>query len=266
MRLRPPLDARPLSGVWYDSRPMRRLLRILLNAATAVSLVLCVAAVVLWVRSYRVADELTIAWPTQRDVRTDCYATVRLFASLGHGSVSCGRLEFAGPERSGLLPPPVEHRPRPPERIRVYRDSAWSRTGFDRYWTRTFEGFGSRPSPNWGTPDTATLGRSEEVVTAPLWSLAITTGACPALRGARAAGRWRGRRRARPGRCPACGYDLRATPGRCPECGVVPAGPPARATEPAVAFPGGPAAAEFGEAGDGVEALKGIGETRADSR
>jgi hypothetical protein len=27
------------------------------------------------------------------------------------------------------------------------------------------------------------------------------------------------RRRPRPGRCPACGYDLRATPDRCPECG-----------------------------------------------
>jgi hypothetical protein len=35
--------------------------------------------------------------------------------------------------------------------------------------------------------------------------------------------RLRRKGRLRPGRCPACGYDLRATPDRCPECGAVPA-------------------------------------------
>src|SRR3954447_20778018 len=37
---------------------VRRLPRILLNAATGVSLVLCAAAVVLWVRSYRVTHSV----------------------------------------------------------------------------------------------------------------------------------------------------------------------------------------------------------------
>jgi hypothetical protein len=53
----------------------------------------------------------------------------------------------------------------------------------------------------------------------PYWFLALLT-ASPAAAWAWA---WRRSSRAPPGRCLACGYDLRATPGRCPECGAVPA-------------------------------------------
>jgi hypothetical protein len=46
----------PLPGMRYNSHSMKRLFRLLLIAATVLSLVLCVATVVLWVRSYRVAQ------------------------------------------------------------------------------------------------------------------------------------------------------------------------------------------------------------------
>jgi hypothetical protein len=56
---------------------------------------------------------------------------------------------------------------------------------------------------------------------APMW---VPASAAGLIAGAMALGPWvRRRRRATPGRCPSCGYDLRATPGRCPECGAVPA-------------------------------------------
>jgi hypothetical protein len=45
---------------------------------------------------------------------------------------------------------------------------------------------------------------------------ALLSGSCLAFLGFR----WIRRRAPRPGRCPACGYDLRATPERCPECGT----------------------------------------------
>jgi hypothetical protein len=48
--------------VWYDPRAMRRFVRILVNTATAASLVLFVASVVLWVRSFWVSDLAYSQW------------------------------------------------------------------------------------------------------------------------------------------------------------------------------------------------------------
>jgi hypothetical protein len=49
----------------------------------------------------------------------------------------------------------------------------------------------------------------------PLWPVVMLTSVLPVLRLTRSVRR----RRARPGLCPACGYDLRASTGLCPECG-----------------------------------------------
>jgi hypothetical protein len=55
----------------------------------------------------------------------------------------------------------------------------------------------------------------------PLWLLAILFGVCPTLWVVAA---MRQRMRQIGSRCVHCGYDLRATPDRCPECGLVPKG------------------------------------------
>jgi hypothetical protein len=53
--------------------------------------------------------------------------------------------------------------------------------------------------------------------TAPFWSFALVTAILPLLWLLRAT---RKANRIRAGRCIQCGYDLRATPNRCPECGL----------------------------------------------
>ena len=72
---------------------------------------------------------------------------------------------------------------------------------------------------------TYTDARTLMNVGVPYWALAVALAVLPVWWVVRARRR---RRLNRPGRCPACGYDLRATPGRCPECGAV----PARSNEP----------------------------------
>ncbi len=52
------------------------------------------------------------------------------------------------------------------------------------------------------------------------WCLVLLCSPLPAAAAVRFRDRRRRVGRARAGRCPACGYDLRATPGRCPECGT----------------------------------------------
>ena len=59
------------------------------------------------------------------------------------------------------------------------------------------------------------FGRRTTALLVPYWAIALLLAAAPAIL-------FRSRRHRSPGTCSRCGYDLRATPGRCPECGVVP--------------------------------------------
>ena len=192
--------------------------RRLLNLLTVASLALCAAVCVLWVRSYRIMDE--VAWVDRGNV---------LRAAVSYE----GALHLVRAENNAL--------PRPPGWDSyaispvatwgdLYRGGRldWRRAGVARVSSVSAPAPGTgRPAPpsypfglpmhpqgapTWlFTPPWAAYAVRYEWAVAALMILPTRSALRLALR----------RRRRVAGLCPRCGYDLRATPDRCPECGTV---------------------------------------------
>jgi hypothetical protein len=212
---------------------MRRRLFTLLSA---LSLLLCVAVGVLWVRSYSapaLRGELPVGghrlfhwrgqvvWLHHRANVAPPWAWVRTTVYLSSGESRRGALvkalvcDPADPidlrNRTGTL------LSRPYVIVDVARGVWRPGGGFEIHTARLQlpRGDYSGPPGLWTWEQSAPVVRGAAV---PYWALAALLLAPPARAAWRA--RRRDRRRAR-GQCPACGYDLRASAGRCPECGAV---------------------------------------------
>jgi hypothetical protein len=176
-------------------------MRRLLDIFAGVSLLLCVAVCVLWVRSYRLSER--VEWQGQAGWRSVRSATGQVEVALLVADWSGHPAEFHGP--------------------RYERDVA--RRPFNWLMLLCGSAGDTRASWEWGgfawhERHNRAQGVLHAVAWAPFWSVATATGLPPV---GWAAGRWRSRRRGRrngAGYCRACGYDLRATPQRCPECGL----------------------------------------------
>jgi hypothetical protein len=194
----------------YNSVAMRRLLRILLNAATVLSLMLCLGTLVLWARSYWHLDRVTFTHDfvpglpphpevAQRNRRHGwCDA-----ASLNGRIAFRVELETALAFGNGWVTVPLRDDP-PLADVRLEHHLAQHAAGFG--YAAVVAPF---PFAGWDEP---VVTRS---LVLPHWFLAVVFAALPI--------KWqlRRRRRAAPGLCSSCGYDLRATPDRCPECGTI---------------------------------------------
>ena len=204
--------------------PMRRLARRLFTLFSAISLLLCVTACVLWVRSLGTVDSVTVRRERASGsgqpgnliaVRPEPFYDYVEIAAY-RGRVRLGMAEV----RSG----PVFWRPPPggwdsypagsPQAQQVW-DLPFQRNLMDRSWRRRgFEYVAGRSRAFYYYPMIA--------LTVPLWSLAVSAALLPAVWLVRHAKRVHASRR---GLCPVCGYDLRASPERCPECGAASPGP-----------------------------------------
>jgi hypothetical protein len=151
------------------------------------SLVLSLAIMALWVRSYVASDALD--WGT---------ATGRAGMSSFRGRLSLGRVIVSAASLA-RIPRGLSYRAEPaPYAATVQLNPSWSSwTGFQ-------------------VTDVNQPGFNVIDIRIPYWILASLT--------AMPAGWWmlRHLRQPNPGLCPTCGYDLRASPDRCPECGRVP--------------------------------------------
>ena len=174
----------------------RRLIRYTLVGLTVLSAALCVAAVVLWVRSYWWYDQGYVTAGARR-----------LGLQSGSGNVAV-----------------VWHRAdpsRPPYGWDTGRGwGPYTGRGYEPY--RAFWASGARRTGLHMAVVSVGSASSEPVRSLVAWyGFVALPLAAPTL--VRIFVHARNRRRvSRSGLCPACGYDLRATPERCPECGAVP--------------------------------------------
>jgi hypothetical protein len=175
--------------------------RRLVTLAAVVSLLLSIATVVLWMRSYFIAD----GWWDSREDRLVVAGTQQGAIFLDHATLNSGPAATPmGIHRFKWKVSPGSGTPAPDPG--VVRE--WTFLGF--HWFISEGGSGPAPGGFFTTPP-------RWQVRVPLWFIATLFALFPL--------RWmiRARCAAGPGRCTSCGYDLRATPDRCPECGAVPA-------------------------------------------
>jgi hypothetical protein len=183
---------------------MRRVARHLFTLLSALSLLLCVATCVRWVRSYAARDMFP------EELTKPGFSVQSTAGRVFVGHVSAIRawpaplnisMEVAGHEFPIWQPPPdrLAYGTRyvsPPARL-------GNAFGFGTYEDRIVGGRG---------------GWAINVVAVPYWAISFLFAA---LALPLAFARLRARARRRQGLCPNCGYDLRASPERCPECGTV---------------------------------------------
>jgi hypothetical protein len=196
-----------------------RLLRILRLAIAVVSLLLSLAIVVIWIRSYFTADHFSQY--TTYEIENRSYRPI-VMVQIGKGGIGFNRIFWSAPPdkfAGSLGNEPFNHFKQPPHYPDFrYRPSNPPVLGFK------FERLGG------SLPNGTTVKVFAFIL--PLWSLFLVF---LLLAVPDAIDRYRRYQRYRnPNLCPHCGYDLRASGDICPECGQ-PRSPSLQTSSPAAA-------------------------------
>jgi hypothetical protein len=187
---------------------MKRFRRWLFNGIAALSLLMCVATAILWMRSHWIGDD----WTFQKD-RTKNGKSL-LFAA--DASSTTGSVEI-------LIESGIATKNTPDLTKARHSQGSTFPLIFQGMRRTLMERLGFRL--NWGpwifVHSVSAYAVTRVTINFPFWFLVTAFAATPLL--------WiltvRSRRSASSGFCQSCGYDLRASPDRCPECGAVPVKP-----------------------------------------
>jgi len=185
--------------------------------AAGASLILFLATLVLWVRSYRAADGLS--WSAGKRNNGHIFRTYEVLFDSGTVSFLVVDLPEENVQASGYLRWNV---PELGTLVPTLPDSFWHRLKFEI----------SRDKLPFGDGELV-----ETLIRLPTWSLALSLCVSPLLWCSRRLRNRQRQRRLLAYRCVACSYDLTAnTSGTCPECGA-PVPPPAMTLETKSARP-----------------------------
>lgn len=191
----------------------------LLTFLSALSLLLCVASALLWVRSHIINDTF---WWGRVSHNPDGQDSVMLYIRCDWGGFCVARTGGHYPKEF-LDAHPNNRSPEGPFRGR----RSWSASAVYPYQGRragapvAFRVAGFELTTGLRPNSKDPFRRHTAAMVVPIWALTVLTALPPAVSLVR-----RLRRRPLPAGtrpCPRCNYDLRATPDRCPECGT-PAG------------------------------------------
>ena len=205
----------------------RAVKRRLFTILSALSLLLCVAVCVLWVRSLIVGD--TFRWHFCED-EGDYTLWVQNTVKVGWGGMGFNRVVQSGNKdsfRQSVSQLERQYGPWPFYRRTAAEYPYFNFADFSGQRSVDEARFGFR----WGRYDGRQIHHGGPtrgfMVVLPFLAVLMVVGPPMFLLVRRYVTL---ARRRRGGLCPSCGYDLRATPGRCPECGLVPAAPPTTPT------------------------------------